>query len=247
MASTKTHFGYQSVPESEKVNRVREVFDSVASRYDLMNDLMSFGTHRFWKKIAIELCGLRPGQTVLDLASGTADLAKLQAKIIGKQGRLVVSDINEAMLTIGRERLIDEGLAQLEYVLIDAQELPFPDNTFDCVTIAFGLRNVTNKEQAIASIQRVLKPGGRLIILEFSKPTSALVSKFYDFYSFKCIPKIGQLITKDADSYQYLAESIRMHPDQETLLEMLYQSGFDHAEYFNLTNGVVAIHRGYKY
>ena len=216
MTSTKTHFGYQSVPEGEKVNRVREVFDSVASRYDLMNDLMSFGTHRFWKKIAIELCGLRKGQAVLDLASGTADLAKLQAKILGKNGRLVVSDINEAMLTIGRQRLIDEGLAHLDYMLIDAQELPFPDNTFDCVTIAFGLRNVTNKEQAIASIQRVLKPGGRLVILEFSKPTSTLVSKFYDFYSFKCIPKIGELVANDSDSYQYLAESIRMHPDQET-------------------------------
>ncbi len=242
-----THFGYQQVPEQEKAQRVRNVFDSVASRYDLMNDLMSLGIHRLWKRRAVELAGVRRGQRVLDLAAGTGDLAARFATLAGAEGEVVFSDINASMLRMGRQRMLDRGLAgNLGYVQADAQDLPFPDACFDCATIGFGLRNVTDKDAALRAIFRVLKPGGRLLILEFSKPRSKPLSLAYDLYSFGLLPKIGKLIAKDEESYRYLAESIRMHPDQETLKTMLQDAGFERCEYFNLSGGIVAIHRGYK-
>ncbi|MCU7828668.1 MAG: bifunctional demethylmenaquinone methyltransferase/2-methoxy-6-polyprenyl-1,4-benzoquinol methylase UbiE [Candidatus Thiodiazotropha sp. (ex Myrtea sp. 'scaly one' KF741663)] len=242
-----THFGYESVPTSEKASRVREVFDSVANKYDLMNDLMSFGVHRLWKRQTIELSGVRKGQRVLDLAAGTGDLSARFSGLVGSDGLVVFSDINAAMLNQGRDRMADEGrIGNLEYVQTDAQYLPFPDDQFDCVTIGFGLRNVTDKQRALDAIFRVLRPGGRLLVLEFSKPTNKPLEKAYDLYSFSLLPKIGKLVTDDEDSYRYLAESIRMHPDQETLKGMMEQAGFERCDYFNLTGGVVAIHRGYK-
>jgi demethylmenaquinone methyltransferase / 2-methoxy-6-polyprenyl-1,4-benzoquinol methylase len=242
-----THFGYRQVPVEEKQVRVREVFDSVASRYDIMNDLMSLGIHRLWKRHAIALAGVRRGQRVLDLASGTGDLAARFSGIVGGTGQVVMSDINEAMLTRGRERLTDQGrIGNLHYALANAERLPFAADHFDCVTIGFGLRNVTHKEWAIAEMYRVLRPGGRALILEFSHPTSKAFSRVYDLYSFNVLPTLGRLVTKDAESYRYLAESIRMHPDQETLRGMMEQAGFERCGYFNLTGGVVAIHRGYK-
>lgn len=242
-----THFGYEQVAVEEKASKVRQVFDSVADRYDLMNDLMSMGIHRLWKRQAIALSGVRRGQKVLDLAAGTGDLSARFAGLVGPDGQVISSDINAAMLENGRERLTDQGLTgNLEFVQADAQYLPFADNHFDCATIGFGLRNVTNKQQALDAIFRVLKPGGRLLVLEFSHPTNKPLKAIYDLYSFQILPRIGQMVAQDADSYRYLAESIRMHPDQETLKEMMQQAGFERCEYFNLTGGIVAIHRGYK-
>jgi len=242
-----THFGYQQVPVDEKVGRVRQVFDSVASRYDLMNDLMSLGVHRIWKRQTVALAGVRRGQQVLDLASGTGDLAERFAGIVGADGAVVMSDINAAMLTQGRDRLIDKGrVGNLHFALANAERLPFASGSFDCVTIGFGLRNVTHKERALTEMQRVLRPGGRALILEFSHPTTRALSRVYDLYSFSVLPNLGRLIAKDAESYQYLAESIRMHPDQETLRAMMEEAGFERCDYFNLSGGIVAIHRGYK-
>ncbi|PLW84245.1 bifunctional demethylmenaquinone methyltransferase/2-methoxy-6-polyprenyl-1,4-benzoquinol methylase UbiE [Kineobactrum sediminis] len=242
-----THFGYKEVDSDAKASLVAGVFHSVAARYDLMNDLMSGGVHRIWKRFTIELSGVRPGQSVLDIAGGTGDLAARFAGIVGAEGRVVLADINESMLSVGRDKLIDQGYqGNLEYVQADAQYLPFPDNSFDCVSIAFGLRNITDKDLALRSMLRVLKPGGRLLILEFSKPTNALLGKAYDSYSFRVLPVMGKLVAGDSDSYQYLAESIRMHPDQETLQEMMEDAGFTNCEYHNLTGGVVALHRGIK-
>jgi demethylmenaquinone methyltransferase/2-methoxy-6-polyprenyl-1,4-benzoquinol methylase len=242
-----THFGYETVATEEKAGRVRQVFDSVANKYDLMNDLMSFGIHRLWKRQTIELSGVRKGQQVLDLAAGTGDLSARFSGLVGNDGLVVFSDINNAMLSRGRDRMTDEGhLGNLSYVQTDAQHLPFPENSFDCVTIGFGLRNVTDKQLALNAINQALRPGGRLLVLEFSKPTHRPLEKVYDLYSFSLLPRIGKLVTNDEDSYRYLAESIRMHPDQETLKGMMELAGFERCDYFNLTGGVVAIHRGYK-
>ena len=242
-----THFGYKEVPENEKVRMVGGVFHSVASRYDLMNDLMSGGIHRIWKRVAIELSGVRSGQQILDVAGGTGDLTARFSREVGPTGKVVLSDINSSMLGTGRDRLLDEGVCgNVEFVLADAEALPFRDNSFDCVTIAFGLRNVTHKERALASMLRVLKPGGRLLMLEFSKPTSEFLGKLYDAYSFGVIPKIGRLVAGDEDSYRYLAESIRMHPDQDTLRDMMEDAGFERCDYHNMTGGIVAVHRGFR-
>jgi len=247
MSDKTTHFGFQQVPVAEKAQRVRDVFDSVATEYDLMNDVMSLGIHRLWKRLAIGMANIQPGQQVLDLAGGTGDLVLLIAPKVGPQGRVVLSDINNAMIRTGRARLLDKGIAgNVEYIQADAERLPFPDNSFDCITMAFGLRNVTHKQTALDSMYRVLKPGGRLLILEFSRP-SALLRPAYDFYSFSILPRLGQLIARDAASYRYLAESIRMHPDQKTLVGMLESAGFERCDYHNLTGGIVAIHRGYKF
>lgn len=245
---TTIDFGFSEVPIEEKVAKVKGVFDSVASNYDIMNDVMSMGIHRLWKRHTIELSGIRPGNVVLDLAGGTGDLTKVFAKRVGKSGRVVLADINESMVRIGRDRLTDEGIiGNVDYTISNAEALNFANNSFDLVTIAFGLRNVTNKDQALAEIYRVLKPGGQLMILEFSKVTQPLMAKAYDFYSFNILPKMGKLIANDEDSYQYLAESIRMHPDQDTLKAMMLTAGFDKAEYINMSNGIVALHRGWKY
>lgn len=242
-----THFGFETVDESGKARRVGAVFDSVATRYDLMNDVMSFGAHRLWKRFAVELADLHGGEHVLDVAGGTGDIARLLAHKVGPKGALVVTDINAAMLGVGRERLVDAGVVgNVAYIQADAERLPFPDDSFDCITIAFGLRNVTHKEAALASMQRVLKPGGRLLVLEFSKPRLPALEPVYDFYSFKVLPVLGKLIAGDEASYRYLAESIRMHPDQETLKQMMQQAGLERCEYFNLSGGIVALHRGYK-
>ena len=242
-----TDFGYERVKTAEKAGRVREVFDSVAAQYDLMNDLMSGGLHRLWKRFTIELSAVRSGQTVLDIAGGTGDLAAKFSKLVGADGKVILADINAAMLSVGRDRLIDKGaLSNIDVVQADAQFLPFEDNSIDCITIAFGLRNVTDKAKALRSMHRVLKPGGRALVLEFSKPTSPLLSKVYDAYSFSALPAMGKLITDDADSYRYLAESIRKHPDQESLLEMVEDAGFVDCRYHNMTGGIVAVHRGIK-
>ncbi|MCK5307504.1 MAG: bifunctional demethylmenaquinone methyltransferase/2-methoxy-6-polyprenyl-1,4-benzoquinol methylase UbiE [Zetaproteobacteria bacterium] len=247
MPDKTTHFGFHDVPVKEKARHVREVFDSVADDYDLMNDLMSFGIHRLWKRFAINMAGLRPGQLVLDLASGTGDLARLIAPEVGNSGHVVLSDINAAMLANGRSQLIDKGVTgNVSFVLANAEQLPFPDNHFDLVTIAFGLRNVTNIQRALDSMFHTLRPGGCLLVLEFSKPASAL-KPAYDFYSFKVLPELGRLIAKDENSYRYLAESIRMHPDQDALQGMMEQAGFEDCGYHNLSGGIVAIHRGYKF
>jgi demethylmenaquinone methyltransferase/2-methoxy-6-polyprenyl-1,4-benzoquinol methylase len=242
-----THFGYQEVPVGEKQQRVRAVFDSVATRYDLMNDLMSLGIHRLWKRRTVELAGVRRGQRVLDLAAGTGDLAEKFAKIVGPDGEVVMSDINEAMLNEGRTRLVNAGVVgNMDYALANAEQLPFADNSFDCVTIGFGLRNVTHKQFALNEMFRVLRPAGRALVLEFSHPVSRPLSRAYDLYSFTMLPVMGRFVAGDAESYRYLAESIRMHPDQETLLAMMEQAGLERCSYVNLTGGVVAIHRGYK-
>ncbi|WP_444902457.1 bifunctional demethylmenaquinone methyltransferase/2-methoxy-6-polyprenyl-1,4-benzoquinol methylase UbiE [Microbulbifer sp. SSSA007] len=242
-----THFGYQEVPVEEKAGRVAEVFHSVAARYDVMNDLMSGGIHRLWKRFTIELSGARPGQKILDIAGGTGDLTARFSRIVGDSGQVVLADINESMLRVGRDRLLDRGIAgNVVPVQADAQYLPFPDNTFDCITIAFGLRNVTDKDLALRSMLRVLKPGGRLLVLEFSRPESKLLEKVYDQYSFRLLPFMGKLVANDAESYRYLAESIRMHPDQETLKQMMEDAGFVDCEYHNMTGGIVALHRGIK-
>ena len=243
-----THFGYRTVKEEDKSNLVAEVFRSVAPKYDLMNDLMSFGLHRLWKRFTINEADIREGMRILDVASGTGDLAKAFAKRVGKSGKVVMTDINEAMLTVGRERMIDAGLFnQMEFMIVDAEHLPFPDNDFDRITIAFGLRNVTHKEAALRDMYRALKPGGKCLILEFSHPTSPIMNQLYDLYSFNIIPKLGQLVTNDKESYQYLVESIRMHPKQEELKKMMQDAGFEDVKYFNLNFGIVALHVGYKY
>ncbi len=246
MSKDTTHFGYQTVPVDEKAGRVRGVFDSVASRYDIMNDLMSGGLHRIWKRFTIEQAAARHGHVVLDLAGGTGDLAREFIRQVGKDGCVVLADINHAMLVQGRRRLIDAGASSnLAIAQVDAEALPFASDTFDRITIAFGLRNVTNQTAALASMFRVLKPGGKLLILEFSRPAEAL-RPAYDFYSFNLLPLMGKLVANDAESYQYLAESIRMHPDQDTLLRMMQEAGFERATYHNLTGGIVALHTGYK-
>ena len=239
-----THFGFETVAEKEKRKRVAGVFTSVADKYDVMNDLMSAGLHRLWKRFAVSVSSVREGQHVLDVAGGSADLSKLFLKKVGSSGQVILTDINNAMLRTGRDRLLDAGIA-IPVTQCDAEHLPFPDCYFDCVSIAFGLRNVTHKDTALREMQRVLKPGGRLIVLEFSKVAKPL-EKIYDAYSFKLLPKIGQLIANDTDSYRYLAESIRMHPGQEELKRMMEEAGLERVEYFNLTGGVVAVHRGYK-
>lgn len=244
MSEPSTHFGFTQVPESQKQRRVAGVFDSVANKYDLMNDVMSAGLHRVWKAFTIDQSGVREGSRVLDIAGGTGDLSMAFAKRAGKTGQVWLTDINNAMLTRGRDRLSDKGFL-LPTAQCDAEKLPFPDNWFDCVSVAFGLRNMTHKDAALKEMLRVLKPGGRLLVLEFSQVWKPL-APIYDFYSFKIIPPIGKLLANDADSYTYLAESIRMHPDQETLKGMMDQAGFTRTEFFNLTMGVVALHRGFK-
>lgn len=247
MSDKTTHFGFKQVPVEEKAGRVRGVFDSVADSYDVMNDVMSFGIHRIWKRIVVDMAGIRPGQQVLDLAGGTGDLTRLMAVRAGKQGGIVLSDINAAMIRNGRARLLDHGVAgNVDFVQANAEQLPFADNRFDIITIAFGLRNVTDKQAALGAMYRCLKPGGRLLILEFSRPVRML-KPAYDFYSFNILPRLGSWIARDADSYRYLAESIRMHPDQQTLQGMMETAGFEGCDYHNLSGGIVAIHRGYKF
>ena len=247
MSEKTTHFGYETIDAKEKAGRVAGVFHSVADNYDLMNDLMSAGIHRLWKHMTIEMSGVRKGHKVLDIAGGTGDLAAKFSKIVGSEGSVVLADINESMLKVGRDRLIDRGITEnVTFSRADAQYLPFPDNTFNVITIAFGLRNVTDKDMALRSMLRVLKPGGKLLILEFSKPTSSLLSKIYDTYSFNVLPRLGKVFANDSDSYKYLAESIRMHPDQSRLLHMLDSAGFENTDFHNMTGGVVALHRGIK-
>ncbi len=243
-----THFGFTEVPTHEKSNRVADVFHSVASQYDIMNDVMSFGLHRLWKQFTIAQSAVREGQHVLDVAGGTGDLSIAFSKKVGKSGLVILSDINEKMLLTGRNRLLDKGIIEnIAFIQADAENLPFDDNQFDCVSIAFGLRNVTDKQRALHSMYRVLKPGGRILILEFSKPVIPLLNKMYDSYSFNMIPKLGRWIANDEASYQYLVESIRMHPDQETLKNMLQTADFEDVKYHNLTGGIVALHKGFKY
>jgi len=242
-----THFGYTEVDEQEKQRLVRGVFDSVATKYDVMNDLMSMGMHRLWKHFTLGQTGLQPGQAALDVAGGTGDLTRGMARQVGPTGHVILSDINQAMLEQGRNRLLDDGVVgNVGFAQANAEALPFADNSFDCITIGFGLRNVTHKEKALASMYRVLRPGGQLMVLEFSRPVAAL-TPFYDLYSFKVLPFMGKLVANDPDSYRYLAESIRKHPDQETLLQMMNDAGFERTRYHNLTGGIVALHRGYKF
>ena len=244
----QTHFGFKQVDTDKKESLVAEVFHSVAAKYDVMNDVMSLGVHRIWKRFTIDSSGARKGHHVLDLAGGTGDLTAKFSRIVGKEGSVTLSDINPSMLEVGKDKLRDMGLVEnIKYVEANAEDLPFPDNSFDIVTMAFGLRNVTHKENALASIYRVLKPGGRLLVLEFSKPTSTALEKIYDAYSFYLLPKMGKLVADDEESYRYLAESIRMHPDQDTLEAMMQTAGFEGTSYTNLTGGIVALHRGYKY
>jgi demethylmenaquinone methyltransferase/2-methoxy-6-polyprenyl-1,4-benzoquinol methylase len=248
MRHGSTDFGYQRVSPEDKTRRVRDVFDSVSGSYDLMNDLMSAGAHRLWKRFTLALANLRPGQRALDVAGGTGDLAAGLARQVGARGLVILSDINASMLARGRDRLIDAGLAtNIEYVQADAEHLPFPDGTFDCITIGFGLRNVTDKAVALKSMQRALRPGGQLLVLEFSHPTLPGLKPLYDAYSFRVLPLLGRLVAHDEASYRYLAESIRMHPDQQGLLAMMHAAGLEGCRYHNLSGGIVAVHRGYKY
>jgi demethylmenaquinone methyltransferase / 2-methoxy-6-polyprenyl-1,4-benzoquinol methylase len=239
-----THFGFKTVPEHEKQAKVGEVFHSVAQKYDVMNDVMSAGMHRVWKQFALDTSGVKSGDKVLDIAGGSGDLSKLFAKKVGPTGEVILTDINGSMLGVGRDRMLDAGL-NVPAMQCNAEQLPFADNSFDCVIVAFGLRNMTHKDVALKEMQRVLKVGGRLLVLEFSKVWQPL-EKLYDIYSFKLLPLMGKLIAKDAESYQYLAESIRMHPDQETLKQMMLDAGFNRVDYYNLSAGVVALHKGYK-
>lgn len=246
--SKTTHFGFEEVAWRDKAKRVRGVFDSVAPKYDLMNDLMSGGLHRLWKAFTLSQTHLRPGQRALDVAGGTGDLARGMQRQVGERGLVVLSDINGAMLAHGRDRTVDAGIVRsIEYVQANAECLPFSDGSFDCITIGFGLRNVTDKSAALHSMRRVLKPGGQLIVLEFSHPVAPGLKPLYDTYSFKILPLLGQWVANDADSYRYLAESIREHPDQETLLAMMREAGLEDCRYHNLSGGIVAVHRGYKY
>ncbi|MCE9685943.1 bifunctional demethylmenaquinone methyltransferase/2-methoxy-6-polyprenyl-1,4-benzoquinol methylase UbiE [Shewanella sp. AS16] len=246
--SKNTHFGYKTVEADKKADLVAGVFHSVAAKYDIMNDVMSFGIHRFWKRFTIEAAGARPGMKILDLAGGTGDLTAKFSHLVGDRGEVVLADINDSMLKVGRTKLRDKGIVgNVSYVQANAEALPFADNYFDIITIAFGLRNVTDKDAALRSMLRVLKPGGKLMVLEFSKPQHEVMRKAYDLYSFKVLPKMGELITKDADSYEYLAESIRMHPDQDTLKQMMLDAGFEQVKYTNMTDGIVALHLGYKF
>ncbi|HKJ20316.1 MAG TPA: bifunctional demethylmenaquinone methyltransferase/2-methoxy-6-polyprenyl-1,4-benzoquinol methylase UbiE [Woeseiaceae bacterium] len=241
-----THFGYQSVAADEKAGLVKDVFDSVASRYDIMNDLMSGGLHRLWKRHTVDQAAVRPGDVILDLAGGTGDLARAFAKKVGPDGHVILADINAAMLRQGRTRLVDAGVAgNLSIAQVDAQNLPFADSTFNCITMAFGLRNVTDKDAALRSMFKTLRPGGKAMILEFSEPAKA-IKPAYDLYSFKVLPLLGKLVARDSDSYQYLAESIRVHPDQETLKSMMEEAGFERCRYQNLAGGIVALHIGYR-
>ncbi|MBT5891876.1 MAG: bifunctional demethylmenaquinone methyltransferase/2-methoxy-6-polyprenyl-1,4-benzoquinol methylase UbiE [Chromatiales bacterium] len=243
-----THFGYQTVNTTEKQSRVREVFDSVASQYDIMNDLMSLGSHRLWKSFMLGKTGLRPGQAALDVAGGTGDISAGLLKLVGPNGSVCLTDINSAMLNVGRDRLLDKGLIRgLNVAQANAEKLPFKSGSFDCITIAFGLRNVTDKQAALESMKRCLKPGGKLLILEFSKPVIKLLEPVYNLYSFKILPALGEFVANDAASYQYLAESIRMHPDQEGLKGMMDSAGLEDCRYYNLSGGIVALHTGYKY
>ena len=247
MSGNKTHFGFKQVDADKKEGLVAEVFSSVASKYDIMNDVMSFGVHRIWKKIAMAHTGLKKGMHALDIAGGTGDLTIQMSKQVGATGEVIISDINPAMLEQGRQRLIDKGIAgNVKFVEANAEELPFEDNSFNCVTIAFGLRNVTDKDKALKEMHRVLKPGGRLLVLEFSKPVLPGLDKIYDFYSFNVLPKMGKIIADDEESYRYLAESIRMHPDQATLKVMMENAGFERCTYHNMTGGIVALHKGFK-
>ncbi len=242
-----TDFGFERVPWDEKQSRVRGVFDSVAHNYDLMNDLMSGGAHRLWKEFTLSLANLHPGQRALDVAGGTGDLTAGLAKQVGKTGVVILSDINAAMLGEGRDRMLDAGVVgNVSCVLANAEKLPFKDSSFDCVTIGFGLRNVTDKRAALVEMRRVLKPGGQVLVLEFSRPVP-LLKPLYDLYSFRVLPLLGKLVAKDEESYRYLAESIRMHPDQETLLGLLRDAGLEDCRYHNLSGGIVAVHRGYRY
>jgi demethylmenaquinone methyltransferase / 2-methoxy-6-polyprenyl-1,4-benzoquinol methylase len=246
--SSTTHFGYETVDKAAKQGRVRQVFDSVASQYDIMNDLMSLGTHRLWKHFMLQKTGLRPGQAALDVAGGTGDITAGLLKRVGPKGSVCLTDINAAMLEVGRDRLLDKGFFKgLSIVQANAEKLPFNVGSFDCITIAFGLRNVTDKQAALESMWRCLKPGGKLLVLEFSKPAVKLLEPVYDLYSFKILPALGELVAGDATSYQYLAESIRMHPDQETLKGMMQDAGLEDCRYYNLSGGIVALHTGYKY
>ncbi|MGB4497873.1 MAG: bifunctional demethylmenaquinone methyltransferase/2-methoxy-6-polyprenyl-1,4-benzoquinol methylase UbiE [Methylococcaceae bacterium] len=246
MTQNTTHFGFKEVATEDKVKLVRGVFDSVAERYDIMNDLMSLGIHRIWKRVAVDLSNVREGYSVLDLAGGTGDLTTLFQQKVGATGKVVLADINAAMLNTGRDRLIDRGLTGIRYAQVNAECLPFADNTFDCVCIAFGLRNVTDKAAALRSMHRVLKPGGCVIVLEFSHPIDPITEKVYDFYSFKLLPKIGRFVANDEESYRYLAESIRMHPKQAELKTMMEEAGLERCNFYNMTQGIVAVHRGYK-
>ena len=247
MSEETTHFGYREVPETEKAKLVGDVFTSVAAKYDVMNDLMSFGAHRLWKRYFVATSGVREGDVVLDLAGGTGDIAALLLPRVGAKGAVVVGDINAEMLRVGRNRMLDRGNVRgLDYSQLDAEALPFPDKSFDCVTMAFGLRNVTHKERALAEIHRVLKIGGRALILEFSRVRAEILKPLYDFHSFEVLPRLGRLIANDEKSYRYLAESIRRHPDQETLKAMMETAGFARVDVRNLTAGIVAIHRGYR-
>lgn len=247
MSNLTTDFGYQTIPLSEKNSRVDEVFHSVASKYDLMNDLMSFGLHRLWKKFAVQLAQLRMGDSVLDVAGGTGDLIKACAKYIGPQGKAILLDINAAMLNMGRDRLLNSGLTEISVIQANAEYLPFAEDSFDCLSIAFGLRNVTNKQTALQSMYQVLKPGGRLLVLEFSKPILGFLQTLYNRYSFDFLPKLGEWIANDEASYRYLVESIRRHPDQKILQSLILDVGFDECEYYNLSGGIVALHRAWKF
>lgn len=243
-----THFGFRTVDKNKKSDMVADIFDSVSAKYDLMNDLMSFGIHRLWKRFTIESSAVRPGQKILDLAGGTGDFTAKFSRMAGEKGEVILADINSSMLMIGREKIRNQGrINNIHYVQANAESLPFCDNYFDCITFAFGLRNVTEKEKALSSILRVLKPGGRLLVLEFSAPVFPWLRKIYDVYSFHVLPKMGKIVAQDEQSYRYLAESIRMHPDQDTLKLMMMNAGFEQVTYSNLTGGIVALHRGFKF